>query len=321
MMVNHSGAVQKKPPTPLTFDASNDLHIDFIIACAMLYAEVHQIDRPSSIDRSFFAKTADAVNVPAFSPSESATVATTDEEAKEEESSSGFDDEIETHLKKLPAPSSISSVTPLDFEKDDDTNFHIDFVTAASNLRASNYKIPHADRKKTKGIAGKIIPAMVTTTALITGLGMLEFYKIHQGVSELESFKNSFINLALPFCIQSDVIAPKKEKMGDSEFTLWDRILIDLGRDVTLAELEAYFAKEHNLELSMMSFGEALIFSSFDSEVDKRRAQTVKEAIETITEKPFNPNSIFANLECCCDDLETGDEVDIPFVQYKIQHF
>ena len=61
-------------------------------------------------------------------------------------------------------------MTPLQFEKDDDSNGHIDFVTSASSLRARMYSIEPADRLKTKRIAGKIIPAIATATAAVAGL-------------------------------------------------------------------------------------------------------------------------------------------------------
>lgn len=65
-----------------------------------------------------------------------------------------------------------------EFEKDNDNNFHIDLITAISNLRARNYRIPELDRIKIKLIAGKIIPAIATTTAMIVGAVGLELIKI-----------------------------------------------------------------------------------------------------------------------------------------------
>jgi ubiquitin-activating enzyme E1 len=57
-----------------------------------------------------------------------------------------------------------------EFEKDDDFNHHIDFMNASSNLRAIMYGITPTDRMETKRIAGKIIPAIATTTTLVSGL-------------------------------------------------------------------------------------------------------------------------------------------------------
>ena len=59
-------------------------------------------------------------------------------------------DELEKLREKLPAPDKCANIKiqPIDFEKDDDTNFHMDFITACSNLRAENYDIPPADKHK-----------------------------------------------------------------------------------------------------------------------------------------------------------------------------
>ena len=65
-----------------------------------------------------------------------------------------------------------------EFEKDDDSNFHIDFIASVANLRARNYKLNEVDRFKIKIIAGKIIPAIATTTAMVVGAVGLELLKV-----------------------------------------------------------------------------------------------------------------------------------------------
>ncbi len=83
---------------------------------------------------------------------------------------------IQAAQQKLPSG---YKLTPVVFEKDVDTNFHMDFIAGLANMRARNYKIPEVDKLKAKLIAGKIIPAIATATAMATGM------LCHNGVNML----------------------------------------------------------------------------------------------------------------------------------------
>ena len=86
-----------------------------------------------------------------------------------------------------------------EFEKDDDQNFHVDFIHACANIRAMNYSLPEMDWLTVKLKAGKIVPALATTTAAVAGLQTIELLKLlkHEEL-ELAKFKNAFLNLAVP---------------------------------------------------------------------------------------------------------------------------
>lgn len=95
----------------------------------------------------------------------------------------------------------------VEFEKDDPTNFHIEFMGGVSNLRARNYKIDEVDNFKVKLIAGKIIPAIATTTAMVVGVVGIEVIKYLLN-KPAEVYKNVTINLALPLWVFNDPLPP-----------------------------------------------------------------------------------------------------------------
>jgi ubiquitin-activating enzyme E1 len=224
---------------------------------------------------------------------------------------------------EIPDPKSLAGfkLTPVEFEKDDDTNHHIDFITAASNLRAENYKIEQADRHKTKFIAGKIIPAIATTTALVTGLVILELYKIIDGKDDIEQYKNGFINLALPFFGFSEPIAsPKVEYKGpNGKVTLdkiWDRFELN---DITLRELIDNF-EERGLSISMLSSGVSLLYASFfpPAKLKERYPMKLSELVEMISKKKIPEHQKEVIFEVVTEDID-GEDVEVPYIKVKIR--
>ncbi|CCL99448.1 uncharacterized protein FIBRA_01466 [Fibroporia radiculosa] len=304
----------KRAPDPLTFDSSDPTHLQFIIAAANLHA--YNYGLRGETDPAVFKKVADAVIVPEFTPRSGVKVQVNENEPVQQDSDTG---DIGDVMKQLPAPSSLVGyrLNPVEFEKDDDTNFHIDFITAASNLRAMNYNITIADRHTTKQIAGKIIPAIATTTSLVTGLVCLELYKIIDGKDNLESYKNGFVNLALPFFGFSEPIAAPKNKYGETEWTLWDRF--EFHNDPTLKEIVNFFRTKHNLDVTMVSQGVSMLWSSFigKKKSEERLPMKFSKLVESVSKKPIPPHIKHLIVEVMVSD-EEGEDVEVPFIVVRL---
>jgi len=315
----------KRPPTPLRFSSDEPLHMDFIVAAANLRAFNYGLK--GSTDAAFFKRCADSVMVPDFVPKAGVKIQSDPKEEDKAAAAPPLDDEesaCEEIVKSLPPPSSLAGyrLNPVDFEKDDDTNFHIDFITAASNLRAANYKIAEADRHRTKQIAGKIIPAIATTTAMVTGLVCIELLKLLQPEKKLEEYKNAFANLALPFLSFSEPIAAPKKTIGQTgaEWTLWDRFEVDEGREVSLKEFLELFKERHKLEVTMISSGVSILYSFFTNrkKLQERMPLPMSELVQTVSKCEFKPSQTYITFEICCND-ETDEDVEVPYVRYKFR--
>jgi len=314
----------KRCPKPLNFDASCSLHMDFIVAAANLRAVVYNI--APCRDRELIANFLKTIepSIPKFKPRDGVKIAVTDAEAQA--AANQGDTDIDSYgklVEEIPKPETFGGlkIIPAEFEKDDDTNFHIDFIVATSNSRAENYSITPADRHKSKLIAGRIIPAIATTTSLVAGLVGLELYKVIQGHTNIDLYKNGFANLALPFITFSTPIAAPKYKYYENEWTLWDRFVINNedGVEKNLEEFMKYFKDTHKLEITMLSQGVSMLYSFFmpANRLKDRLKKPMSEVVENVSNKKIPPHTRCLVFELCCNDT-SGEDVEVPFVQYRL---
>lgn len=292
----------KRCPHPISFDCSNQDHMNYLEAASNLWAKTHGID--GNNDRDTLSMMVQEIEIPQFSSDENCHISVTDEEEKNKTI-----DEINESC--IPDLSHLSEykLYSQEFEKDDDTNYHIDFITASSNMRALNYDIATASKHKTKGIAGKIIPAIATTTSLVAGLVSLELYKVVQGHNKLNQFRSGFINLALPYFGFADPIQSKVNKFKDKDYTIWDHI--EIRDEMTLGQFIEYFEKEYGTDICTLTYGALMLHAFFipSNNMDK----TISQIIEEKTKQSLNKQMVVLTV------ISSDDDVDVPQVKYFLK--
>lgn len=293
-----SGA--KRPPKYVEFDVRDPLHVDFVVSSAKMRAEMFQLQYDPAIwcesSTSSLLDFLSHVKVPEFTAQSNIKIPTTEEEAKQEASapvsaSSSYvdvDTECNNILEKLPSPESFNRystnaslyrMNAIEFDKDSD--MHMRVVAAASNLRARNYAIKEADLHTSRGIAGKITPAIATTTGFVAGTICLEMFKYLQN-KPVESYMNVFTNLALPLFTSMEPEPPKFHtsviKGKEWKWSQWDRI--DIAQPgMKFKELVTYLEKEYELNLSMLSAGVTILYSDFLNKVKKEVRMDMMDAV------------------------------------------
>ncbi|XP_073297884.1 ubiquitin-activating enzyme E1 1-like [Primulina huaijiensis] len=303
----------KRFPRALQFSNYDLSHLQFVLAGAILRAEVFGIPIPDFVKSP--EKLGDAVDkviVPDFLPRKDVKIVT-DEKATSLSTASVDDaviiDELvlklETCRKKL-APG--YKMNPIQFEKDDDTNYHMDLIAGIANMRARNYGIPEVDKLTAKFIAGRIIPAIATSTAMATGLVCLELYKVLDGHHKLEDYRNTFANLALPLFSMAEPVPPKVIKHQDMSWTVWDRWIVK--DNPTLRELLQWL-KNKGLNAYSISFGSCLLFNSMFPRHKERMDRKMVDLVKDVAKAEVPSYRRHFDVVVACEDDEDND-VDIP---------
>ncbi|XP_073898189.1 ubiquitin-like modifier-activating enzyme 6 isoform X5 [Castor canadensis] len=311
----------KRPPSPIKFDLNEPLHLSFLQNAAKLYATIYYITfTEKDLAADALMNILSEVKIQEFKPSNK--VVQTDETARkpdhvpissEDERNAVF--QLEKAISSNEASKSDLQMAVLSFEKDDDSNGHIDFITAASNLRAKMYSIEPADRFKTKRIAGKIIPAIATSTAAVSGLVALEMIKVTGGYP-FEAYKNCFLNLAIPVIVFTEASEVRKTEIRNGiSFTIWDRWIIHGKEDFTLLDFINAVKEKYGIEPTMVVQGVKMLYVPVMPGHAKRLKLTMHKLVKPSTEKKYVDLTVsFA------PDTDGDEDLPGPPVRYYFSH-
>ena len=315
----------KRPPYVIEFDANDEMHFMCIRSICTIMA--------SCFDTKFTATDAeihDMLGKAVYKVNTSFEKKLKPDGTPLEEASNADDlyiDGLAAELSSVPADTT-SKIQPIEFEKDDDSNGHIDFMTCCSNLRARNYKIKEAPRHKIKIIAGKIIPAIATTTALIVGACGIEIYK-YLFDKKLEHRRNAFVNLAISLFVFSEpmpaIINNDKEmdpilfvpvKAIPPKWTNWQKLDVK-GPNKTVRQVIDYLRSQYKLETSMIILGRVPLYNELQKDHKERLDKTIEELYNQIETTKIYEGKRYIPFVISATTLE-GDEANCPIVRYVL---
>lgn len=285
----------KRPPNIVSFDPKDEVHMSFVAACACLRAITCNVSLPKDArephKKASIASKASMCKIKEFIDSEKKSQLLKEQGDKGKDAQNDKQQSLDSSDKEALAKDFMSHIKqrvgdlakakellrcyPQEFEKDVDENFHIDVLYAMTNCRALNYSLEKMDWITVKLKAGRIVPALATTTSAIAGLQTIELVKVLANV-KVDDHRNSFLNLSLPILAQSEPSpAPVHVLSPYLKVNLWDRWDIDLKILTEIVNLKALFtflASQSNLDpLDCMRGNTAIYLSSLMNMPNKRK--------------------------------------------------
>ena len=179
-------ASPKRCPRVVKFNPDNENHVQFLVAGVTILCQIFRKEEIPRLSREKIKQVFEN-----YTPMTLVQL-----EEREEALTNDRNTQVQRIKSQLADLSPQIKVSLINFEKDDDSLKHIDFVSLSSNFRGENFKIRSVPKYKTRLIAGNIVPALATTSAMTVGALGMEMLK-HLGESPFSSFRNFSANLAI----------------------------------------------------------------------------------------------------------------------------
>jgi len=292
----------KRCPIPLDLDIKNKIIKDYVYHTSFLICEIFNIEPNYDVIDDIIS-----THVPSEYVSNKNLKISSDDKEEEENQRSNLNTFNISDLPKFEDMKAIK-IKAIEFEKDDDTNHHIDYINCSTNLRALNYDIPTIDRYDTKIIAGKIIPAIATTTSIVAGLVSIEILKYIFGKNKLEDFKNTYLNLGLGMIMQSEPMPCSYNNIKDKKVSIWN--YYELKEDVTIKELFEQLSSFYDLEIDTIMYESKLIVSPLSNNND-RLDMKISKIIEYF-DIELKDKIIEFQIDCLMEE----EDYDLPNIKY-----
>ena len=229
-------------------------------------------------------------------------------------------DEVNSLIKDKKLEQIEREINPLIFEKDDDSNYQIDFIQACTNLKAKNFNLGEASWLKVKLAAGRIVPSIPTTSSIITGFISFQIYPLLIQNIKLDSLNIINFDLSIPFfIIQKPFEVENFEdenkngliiKVIPEKSNIWSKLKIN--GPMTINEFEKYLLNKYKVELEGIYTlnEEPIINENYDFNLEE---VFLKTKSDTQRNSNFGENIIYFSVKGCGNNF---DIAKMPIVEY-----
>ena len=222
--------------------------------------------------------------------------------------------------------------TEVNFEKDNYNKNQYNFIYSCSNLRAINFKIPQGDFITIKNLSSNIVPSIVTSNAVITGLVSMQIYLLAKLMLDKEKnynnildtndalnlFRNYYIDLgknSYSFShIPKKVIIKTPNIFNMKSYNAWDSIIIKGPKSIN--DFIKYFLEKYKVKIISIFSGKSLLFN-----VTFEQKENFEKTIEVFYKKVKGlqnfPEQKYLILEINAKTIDEK-EANLPRIKYLI---